>query len=170
MERLQRGDEGALAELYEKLSGNVYALAVQLLGSREEAEEVLQDTFLKLCRNPHSFRLEGGSVRAFVYTVARNACLSRLRARRARPLKAEDLDLHDPDSSFEVLSARPNMNLEVQQALEQLEPLDRQLLNEAFFDGYSHGELAAHFGLPLGTVKSRVRRALHSLRQFLDKT
>lgn len=169
MERLQRGDEEALAELYERLSGNVYTLAIQLLHSREEAEEVLQDTFIKLYRNPHSFRLEGGSVRAFVYTVARNACLSRLRAKRARPLQAEGLDVHDPDSSLATFSA-PGLDVEVQQALEQLEALDRQLLDEAFFGGHSHGELAARFELPLGTVKSRVRRALHSLRQFLEQT
>lgn len=169
MERLQRGDEEALAELYEKLSGNVYTSAIQLLRSREEAEEVLQDTFIKLYRNPHSFRLEGGSVRAFVYTVARNACLSRLRAKRARPLQAEGLDVHDPDSSLATFSA-PGLDVEVQQALEQLEALDRELLDEAFFGGHSHGELAARFELPLGTVKSRVRRALHSLRQFLEQT
>lgn len=167
LERMQNGDEGALAELYKSLSGNVYVLALQLLRSREEAEEVLQDTFLKLYRNPHGFQAERGSARAFVYTVARNTCLSRLRAKRARPHKAEDLDVHDPDASFKAISAHPGMRVEVQQALNQLEPLDQQLLGEAFLSGYSHGELATRFDMPLGTVKSRVRRALLSLRQFL---
>lgn len=169
LERLQKGDEGALAELYESLSSNVYALALQLLRSREEAEEVLQDTFLKLYRNPHGFQAERGSARAFVYTVARNACLSRLRAKRARPHKADDLDVHDPDASFGATSVNPSMSVEVRQALDQLEPVDQQLLGEAFFSGYSHGELAARFDMPLGTVKSRVRRALLSLQQFLEK-
>ncbi len=166
LERLQKGDEGALAELYESLSGNVYTLALQLLHSREEAEEVLQDTFLKLYRNLHGFQAERGSARAFIYTVARNACLSRLRAKRARPHKAENLDVHDPDASLGAISANPSMSVEVRQALDQLEPVDQQLLGEAFFSGYSHGELAARFDMPLGTVKSRVRRALLSLRQF----
>lgn len=169
LKRMQNGDEGALAELYESLSGNVYALALQMLRSREEAEEVLQDTFLKLYRNPHGFQAERGSARAFIYTVARNACLSRLRAKRARPLQAEDLDVHDPDASFKAISAHPGMRVEVQQALDQLEPIDQQLLGEAFLSGYSHGELATRFEMPLGTVKSRVRRALLSLRQFLEK-
>ncbi len=169
LERLQKGDEGALAELYERLSGNVYTLALQLLRSREEAEEVLQDTFLKLHQNPHGFKPGLGSARAFVYTVARNACLSRLRAKRARPHKAEDLDVHDPDASFGATPANPNLSVEVQQALDQLEPVDQQLLGEAFWGGYSHGELAARFKLPLGTVKSRVRRALLSLQQFLEE-
>lgn len=169
LERLQKGDERALAELYEGLSGNVYALALQLLRSREEAEEVLQDTFLKLYQNPHGFQAERGSARAFVYTVARNACLSRLRAKRARPHKADDLDVHDPDTSLGATSSNPSMSVEVRQALEQLEPVDQHLLGEAFFSGYSHGELAVRFDMPLGTVKSRVRRALLSLQQFLEK-
>lgn len=169
LERLYTGDEKALAELYERLSGNVYALALQMLRNREEAEEVLQDTFLKLYRNPHGFEPGRGSARAFVYTVARNACLSRLRAKRARPLSAE-MDVHDPDAGFAALAADPGRGLEVRQALAELEPLDRQLLGETFFGGYSHGEVAAHFDLPLGTVKSRVRRALLSLRRFLEKT
>lgn len=169
MERLHKGDEKALTELYERLGGHVYALALQLLRNREEAEEVLQDTFLKLYRHPHGFERERGSVRAFVYTVARNACLSRLRAKRARPLQAEGVDVHDPDAGFAALAADPGTGLEVRQALERLEPLDRQLLEAAFSGGYSHGELAAHFELPLGTVKSRVRRALLSLRQFLER-
>ena len=66
--------------------------------------------------------------------------------------------------------ADPGTRLEVRQALEGLEPLDRQLLERAFVGGYSHGELAAQFGLPLGTVKSRVRRALLGLRRFLERT
>lgn len=169
LERLQKGDEGALAELYESLSSNVYTLALQLLRSREEAEEVLQDTFLKLYRNPHGFQAERGSARAFVYTVARNACLSRLRAKRARPLKAEDLDVHDPDVSLGATVAESSLSVEVEQALAQLEPMDQQLLKRSFFGGYSHGELASHFDMPLGTVKSRVRRALLSLQQFLER-
>lgn len=169
LERLQRGDEEALAELYERLSRNVYALALQLLRSREEAEEVLQDTFLKLYRNPHGFQSDRGSARAFVYTVARNACLSRLRAKRARPLQAEEVDIHDPDANFAATPLKLGLSAEVQQALAQLEPLDRQLLDETFFSGYSHGEVAARLELPLGTVKSRVRRALLSLRQFLER-
>ena len=170
LERLHKGDEKALAELYERLSGNVYALALQLLRNREEAEEVLQDTFLKLYRSPHGFERERGSARAFVYTVARNACLSRLRAKRARPLQAEAVDVHDPDAGFAALLADPGTRLELRQALERLEPHDRPLLGETFFSGYSHGEVAARLDLPLGTVKSRVRRALLSLRQFLEKT
>jgi RNA polymerase sigma-70 factor (ECF subfamily) len=170
--RLQARDEHALAELYERLGNKVYTLALNMLHSHEEAEEVLQDAFLKLYRSANSF--EGGSARAFLYTIARNECLLKLRSRRSRPFKADDYDLHDPDttlmnSSYDARASNPIMGLMLGQALEQLDITDQVLVKGAFFDGYSHAELAASSGLPLGTVKSRVRRALLALRNFLEK-
>lgn len=166
--RLSQRDQAALHELYTRLSGNVYALALGLLHSPEEAEEVLQDTFLKLYQNARSFDPERGSARAFVYTVARNACLSRLRARRARPQKAAELDLHDPEWQPAAAHTDPVLNVQTEQALARLEPLDRDLLRASFYGGYSHGELAEKFALPLGTVKSRLRRALLNLRAYWE--
>lgn len=166
--RLGGGDQGALHELYTRLSRNVYTLALQLLRSPEEAEEVLQDTFLKVYRSARRFDPELGSARAFVYTVARHDCLSRLRARRARPERDADWDLHDPERQPAAAPADPVLGLQTEQALAQLEPLDRALLKASFYEGYSHGELVERFGLPLGTVKSRVRRALLSLRAYWD--
>jgi RNA polymerase sigma-70 factor, ECF subfamily len=168
--RLQARDESALAELYERLGNKVYTLALTMLRSHEEAEEVLQDAFLKLYRGASSF--EGGSARAFLYTIARNECLLRLRTKRSRPSKADDYDLHDPNASFSNLSTQPSdtvVNVMLEQALDQLDETDQKLVKGAFFDGYSHAELASNSGLPLGTVKSRVRRALLTLRSFLEK-
>lgn len=170
--RLRRGDEpgggGALRDLYDRLSGNVYALSLNLLGSREEAEEVLQDTFLKVYRSAHTFDPARGSARAFVYTVARNDCLSRLRARRSRPERDAEWDLHDPERQPAAPGNDPMLSVQTEQALAQLEPLDRDLLKASFYAGYSHGELVERFDLPLGTVKSRVRRALLALRAYWE--
>jgi RNA polymerase sigma-70 factor, ECF subfamily len=170
--RLQARDESALAELYERLGAKVFTLAINMLNSHEEAEEVLQDTFLKLYRSASGFVAEGGSARAYLYAIARNECLSRLRAKRSRPHKADDYDLHDPNMTFSSLSTQPSdtvVNVMLEQALDQLDETDQQLVKGAFFDGYSHAELASNSGLPLGTVKSRVRRALLALRSFLEK-
>lgn len=166
--RMHNGDQGALHDLYTRLAKNVYTLALQLLRSPEEAEEVLQDTFLKIYRGARRFDPELGSARAFVYTVARNDCLSRLRARRARPEKEADWDLHDPERQPAAVPTDPALSAQTEQALAQLEPLDRDLLRASFYEGYSHGELVERFGLPLGTVKSRVRRALLSLRAYWE--
>lgn len=102
------------------------------------------------------------------YTVARNDCLSRLRTRRARPEKDAEWDLHDPERQPADTPADLVLSLQTEQALAQLEPLDRDLLKASFYEGYSHGELVERFDLPLGTVKSRVRRALLSLRAYWE--
>jgi RNA polymerase sigma-70 factor, ECF subfamily len=171
--RLQKRDESALAELYERLGNKVYTLALNMLHSHEEAEEVLQDAFLKLYRGASSFEPGSGSVRAFLYTIARNECLLKLRTKRSRPLKAVAYDPHDPEMHHPTnLTTQPSdtvVNVMLEQALSQLDEADQKLVKGAFFDGYSHAELASNSGLPLGTVKSRVRRALLILRNFLEK-
>ncbi|GGM21456.1 RNA polymerase sigma factor [Deinococcus aerophilus] len=168
MLRLRHGDEDALAELYARLGGHVYALAWRLLGDREEAQEVLQDTFDRLYRRAHQYRPELGSPRAFVYTVARNEALSRLRARGARPVLGSEADLSGEVSQA---CAAPDLDTRVvvQVALGHLTEQDRALIRESFFLGLSHGEIAAAHALPLGTVKTRVRRALARMRRTLER-
>ena len=164
--RLRQGDEGALAELYAQLGGHVHALAWRLLGDREEAQEVLQDTFDRLYRRAHQYRPELGSPRAFVYTVARNEVLSRLRARGARPkLGGEDLldEVYTPSASPDL-----DTRMVIEGVLVRLSAQDQALIHESFFLGFSHGEIAAAHTLPLGTVKTRVRRALARMRRTLE--
>lgn len=169
MARLRNGDEQALAELYTCLAPQVYALVLRMLESREEAEEVLQDTFLRLHRKIDTYDLELGSPRAFAYTIARNEALSRLRARTARPVPALEQDVHDPATVLAGSEAPdPLTHMEVNHALATLDPKDRKLLQLVFFQGYSHTEVAKLVGLPLGTAKSRLRRALLQLRDRLE--
>ncbi|GGL74908.1 putative RNA polymerase sigma E protein [Deinococcus aerolatus] len=167
--RLRLGDVDALAELYAQLGGHVHALAWRLLGDREEAQEVLQDTFERVYRRAHQYRPDLGSPRAFVYTVARNEALSRLRARGARPVvdHTENLLGEIPSPS-----AGPGLDtrIMIQGALDDLSPADQALIREAFFMGFSHGELASSHALPLGTVKTRLRRALARMRRTLEKS
>ena len=168
--RLGRGDEGALDERYARLGGNVYALAFQLLKSREEAEEVVQDTFLTLCRKAHSYHTPERSPRAFIYTIARNKALSRLRRRSARPTKADGWDIHEPSVPFAAPEDESKTTrLFVEDLLAQLSEQERQLLEGAFFQGHSHAELAELTGLPLGTLKSKLRRALLKLKDYAEK-
>ena len=164
--RLGRGDEQALAELYARLGANVYTLALSLLKSREEAEEVVQDTFLTLSRKAHLYATPERSPRAFVYTIARNKALSRLRRRKARPVKAEGWDVHEPQASFTSGAADRVTSLFVEDLLAQLSEEERQLLEGAFYQGYSHAELSELTGLPLGTLKSKLRRALLKLKDY----
>ena len=166
MARVHFGDGAALAELYARLGPHVYALCYELLHSREDAEEVLQDTFARLSSGPHHYRPALGSPRAFVYTVARNAALSRLRARKARPATL------DPELVPAERLAAQNNDLDakssVEAAMQQLSERDQSLLHDAFFQGLTHPEIATTQGLPLGTVKTRLRRALQSMRRRLE--
>lgn len=169
MMRLKKGDESALTRLYERLGRNVYALAFEMLRNHEDAEEVRQDTFVYLFRRADRFDPERGSVRAYIYTIARTESLMRLRAKRSRPLKAADIDLHDAASPFATAGdADHETRIVVRHALSQLQMEDARLLEASFLQGYTHAELAERTGLQLGTLKSRIRRALLKLRDLLE--
>ena len=166
--RLQRGDERALAELYDRLGTHVYALALKLLRSPEEAEEVVQDTFLKLYE-ADSYKTLERSPRAYIYTIARNLALSRLRKRQVRPTKAEEWDVYDPRSDLaEPQSADHESKLLAERLLAYLSDDERALVEDSFYEGYTHSQLAKRTGLPLGTVKSKLRRALLKLRDYWE--
>jgi len=168
MLRLRQRDEAALRELYDLLARAVFALALRLLEHREEAEEVVQDTFVRVFERAESYRPEFGSPRAFVYTVARNEAISRLRTRSSRPKVAGDWDLSAPDVTLSAASSGdPLERSMVSEALGQLSQAERELVEQSFFAGLSHGEISSSSGEPLGTVKSRLRRALSRLRGFL---
>jgi RNA polymerase sigma-70 factor (ECF subfamily) len=168
VERMRRGDDGALRALYDALGRNVFALALQMVGSREDAEEVVQDTFVKVHEHAARFDPGRGSVRAWVYTIARNACRMRLRARSSRPEPAIGREPEDaaPESGRSSEAARVD-RLTVQEAFASMSDDEARLLEDAFYGGYSHADLAERDGVALGTVKSRLRRAMLKARDAL---
>ncbi|EYB69464.1 hypothetical protein DEIPH_ctg005orf0016 [Deinococcus phoenicis] len=168
MLRLQQGDAEALTELHHRTGRQVYAVAYHLLRHREEAEEVVQDTFTRVARQARSYHPELGSPRAFIYTVARNAALSQLRARGARPVTVDPEQV--PPDHLPAPAHDLETRVDVQAAVQRLTTRDQALILDAFFDGLSHPEIAAKRQLPLGTVKSRLRRALLAMRERLEET
>lgn len=173
--RVGDGDAGALHDLYDALGRNVLALAYRMTGSREDAEEVLQDTFVKVYDAAARFDPARGSVRAWIYSIARNDCRMKLRARRSRPMKADGVDvtnpgvpLHAPPSGPNGTGAHPTDRLTVQQALAALSRDEARLLEASFFGGYTHAEIAEAEDVPLGTIKSRIRRAVLKARDALS--
>lgn len=168
--QVAQGSEDALRQLFDRHGGAVAALARRMLGDRQEAEEILQDTFLRLHRHAHSFDEGRAGLRTYLFAIARNLCLSRLRARSSRPRKALGSDPHD--AAFQAAVGAdddPLPGILVRSALTRLALEERALLEAAFFEGYSHSELAELHALPLGTVKSRLRRALSKLRRHLEE-
>lgn len=166
--RIHHGDEAALAELYDRLGAKVYTLVFNLLGSHQEAEEAVQETFYKLFNMKRGYSTWDRSPRAFIYTMARNEALSRLRERRSRPVKAAAWDVHDPELPFEAAAGREaTTDIWLKRGLAQLSGEERELIEHAYFLGYSYAELAELKAKPLGTVRSSIRRALLKLRKAM---
>jgi len=164
-------DQEALSALYGHFIGQVYGLAFRITRSQTLTEEVAQDTFWQVWRQAPRFDPIRGTVLSWVLTIARSRALDALRRIETKEceLKPETLDgLATPEreSPVDLLSAVQQGNA-MQAALAKLEPLPRQLVALAFFRGLSHDEIAGHAGLPLGTVKSHIRRALDTMRQTM---
>jgi RNA polymerase sigma-70 factor (ECF subfamily) len=168
---MARGDETALAAFHEATLGRAWALALRITRRPEAAEEVLMDAYLQVWKNPGAYRRERGSPLAWLLTIARSRALDSLRrADRAESHpapetlnEAEHVGDNDPMDLLLACEAHGALH----DALAQLSPVQRQLVALAFFRGLSHDEIAAHAAMPLGTVKSHLRRALLALREQL---
>jgi RNA polymerase sigma-70 factor, ECF subfamily len=161
----------ALDLLYDRYSKLVYSTAAQILNNIEEAEEVTQETFLRLWQRSEIYQPKRGSLSGFLFTMARSRSLDRLRSRQARQQKIQRIQtfsdyVSDYNPPLEFVTVKERSNL-VRAALKQLSDDDRQLLETAYYEGLSQSEIAKRDGIPLGTVKSRARQALKKLRTAL---
>jgi RNA polymerase sigma factor (sigma-70 family) len=167
LERVARGDMAALRRLYETHGARVLGFARRMLGDAQEAEEATQDVFVRTWQRAASYDCTRASPWAWLAMMTRSACLDRLRRRRRRPELAasaiEDAKL-EPSCSTE---SEAGAGTDVPHLLDQLRPVERDCLAHVFFDGLSQTETAARPGLPLGSVKTHVRRGLQRLREAL---
>jgi RNA polymerase sigma-70 factor, ECF subfamily len=174
---ITQGDSGALRFLYERYAAGVLALLHRMLGSAAEAEEQLQEVFLVLWREAARFDPERGSLRAWLYTMARRRALDLIRARQSRPQPGHEEDVsQSPTRNREKTEDTPEKNasakqraIAISEALAQLPPKQREVLDLAYFQGLSQYEIAAKLNVPIGTIKSRVRDAMIRLRQPLEE-
>src|SRR5579864_927202 len=161
--RIRSGDENAMADLYDRYSGIVYGGALRVLGNTAAAEDVLQEVFLQLWRNPDAFDANRGKLAAWLAVIARNRAIDHLRKR-------------PPEDDIEDLPISTGVNLEgeaaqrlvvgkIRNVLAQLPQEQRRALEMAFFEGMTHAEIAAKCGEPLGTIKTRIRTGLLVLRK-----
>lgn len=175
IQRLQRGDAAALREIYDLFSSGLYALLVRMLGSAAEAEEQLQEVFLVLWREAARFDPTRGSLRAWLYTMARRRALDLLRARQSRPHLGAQEDAsalpaqQASEGSPEQEASEGERARALSSALATLPQKQRQVLELAYFQGLSQYEIAARLQVPVGTIKSRVRDAMIRLRGPLSR-
>lgn len=161
-------DEAALGNLYEAMIGRVYGLALRITRHAQTAEEVAEDTFWQIWRQAPRFDPARGNATAWMLTMTRSRAIDALRRTDQAAGDAESGDsAADLADGPEERLASSEAGKQLDAALAGLEPLPRQLVALAFFRGLSHEEIATHTGLPLGTVKSHIRRALVRLRDTL---
>lgn len=179
LRQIVRRDEAALALLYDRHSRLVYSIAARILRVPSDAEEVLQETFVRVWSRADTYAPMLGSPVAWLTRIARNCAIDRVRAKKTRQhLDAAiviDGSLSDGEPGPEAATTiTPEVLLEeaaiagvVRGALQSLPEAQRALIEAAFFDGYTHSELSERFGVPLGTVKARIRTGLLALKSRL---
>ena len=174
--RVAAGEEDALGLLYDRLGGAVYSLCLRIVHDPGAAEELTQETFVRLWRSAASFSAERGRVSSWLLRIAHNLALNEIRRRQSRPVAAPSdewdavvASVADPsDEGDPVVATGMREQAEaVRRALAELPTPQRQAIELAFFGGLSQAEVAAALGDPLGTVKSRIRIGMQHLRDRL---
>jgi RNA polymerase sigma-70 factor (ECF subfamily) len=176
LQRIAARDSAALAELYDRHSRLLFGLILRIVGDRGEAEEILQEAFVRVWTRAETYDAQMGGPLPWIVRLARNCAIDRLRARRVRAaVGAPAIDgavaeavpatgIQNPEEA--VIGAERRHRLT--DALAGLPAEQRRLIEAAFFEGYTHSELAQRFGLPLGTVKTRIRAGMIAMRQRLE--
>jgi RNA polymerase sigma factor (sigma-70 family) len=172
--RIGEHDDKALAALYDATSARVFGLVGRIVNDTALAEEVVEDTYWQVWRQAVRFEAARGRPLTWLLAMARSRAIDALRRRDRRslvPLEEDELAaLCDEDGAAppDLLAAARGQHL-LQRALAALDAQPRQLIALAFFRGLTHEEIAACTGLPLGTVKSQIRRSLQALKQWLTE-
>jgi RNA polymerase sigma-70 factor (ECF subfamily) len=171
LQRVSRRDPAALHSLYRATSAKLYGLAHAMLGNTADAEEVVCDSYVQAWRSAAHFDPGRGSVLAWLLMMCRSRALDLLRQRRSRAAAESAVSRcaeEGRESAPEELLDQAQSGAAVHQALGALSPLRRQLVALAFFRGLSHQEIAQAVRLPIGTVKSHLRRSLQGMRAVLE--
>jgi RNA polymerase sigma-70 factor (ECF subfamily) len=165
------GDKTALHSLYKETAPQLFGLALRILRSRELAEEIVQDSFVLVWRNARTFDPSRGAAMAWLARIVRNRCIDVIRQRgRETPLDPASIESwEDPGSSPADLVALSSDARRLNDCLEELEEGPRKVLKMVYYEGMTYEEVAAHLGVPLGTVKSWVRRSLIRLRGRMEQ-
>lgn len=160
------GDRGALATLYDRYAAAIHGLALRVLGGGAAAEDLVHDVFMEAWRSADTFDPTRGSVRAWLFVRARSRALDRVRApAQSRAVSLDQTSVPEPQEAADELS--PDRRA-LREALAALPESYRDVLWLGYFRGLSSSEIAAEVGVPVGTVKSRVRKGFGLLRAGFD--
>lgn len=170
--KLAAGDEFAFAQLYDCTNRIIYGLAMRMLRDSSSAEDLTMEVYLQVWRTASQYDSQRGTVTSWLVMLVRSRALDYLRSRKARRANLEEnvddvLNLYDSRPTPELVSLEAGRSRMVQKAMADLAPEQREAIELAYFSGLSHSEMAERTGLPLGTVKTRIRSGMIHLRRLL---
>jgi RNA polymerase sigma factor (sigma-70 family) len=170
--RVATGDRAALRLVYQDTSAKLFGVCLRILNDRSEAEDVLQDVYLTVWRKAASFDPRRASPITWLVALTRNRAIDRLRSsaatRRTEPIEAADT-VSDPAPAAVERVELAQQHQRLAHCLEELEARQSAAIRAAFFDGATYEELAQRLSVPLGTMKSLIRRGLLKLRACLER-
>lgn len=170
--RIAGGDRQALQFLYRETSAKLFAVCHRILNDRGEAEDVLQDVYITVWRRAGTFDPDRASPITWLVAIARNRAIDRLRSGPPANLLRDIDEVSEISDSAPTAIARLETNEEHQrlaECLDELEPRHAGAIRSAFFEGATYDELAQRLNVPLGTMKSWIRRSLMRLRECLER-
>lgn len=169
--RVALGDRAAFSEIYSRTSAKLFGVVLRVLRDRGEAEEALQDTYVKLWRNAGRYQVNGFSPMTWLITIARNTAIDRKR-RQASGLGAGDGEVEmqaDPAPGPEARAIHASDRAQLVACFGELQEARAEAVRRAYLDGDSYADLAAHFDVPLNTMRTWLRRSLLKLKECLSR-
>jgi RNA polymerase sigma-70 factor, ECF subfamily len=168
---VEAADAEAFATLYDRHSRAAFSLAYRMMGERQASEDLVQDAFLKVWQGASGYRADRGSVRTWILSIVHNRGIDQIRSQASRRRTQEKIEASAPRSQPSEAFAqtwRNSQRDQVREALNTVPPEQLKILELAYFSGYTHVEISDLLGLPLGTVKGRMRLGLKKIRDYFD--
>jgi RNA polymerase sigma-70 factor (ECF subfamily) len=172
---IARSQESALSELYDRYSRLIYSMALNVVGNPEIAEEITQDIFIRIWDHADTYQAEKAKVVTWIASMTRYRSIDVVRRQEVRPEgHSVPWDTEPPTHETAPINVEEEVEISqrrrrVRQAISLLPEEQRQALTYAYFQGYTHREIAEAMGEPLGTIKTRIRLAMQKLRQILEQ-
>jgi RNA polymerase sigma-70 factor (ECF subfamily) len=164
---LQSKDQRGFSILYDNYSSALYGVILKIVRSEEIAADVMQDSFVKIWKNIDGYNRSKGTLFTWILNVARNTAIDRIRSQEFQNSQRNQ----DIDSNINIIDNQENSQFDIdaiglKKVVENLRPEHQQMIELLYFKGYTQAEVADEFGIPLGTVKTRVKAAIVQLRQY----
>ncbi|UFH54503.1 RNA polymerase sigma factor [Spirosoma sp. KNUC1025] len=168
LEKLVQRDQQAFQWLYDQYSPALYGILLRIVREEEQAQDLLQDVFIKIWKNLDAYDASKGRLFTWMLNVARNTAIDSLRSRKTQPfseIRTDEENVRIIDQQHSTEQPNPE-HIGIKDVVDKLRPERKQLIDLIYFGGYTHEEAADKLKLPLGTVKTRVRAALQELKEL----